>query len=281
MRDLDLNELPAWSDWPVRLLGLKNFAQPKRDVAKIEQEYNREKFAACLDLYRKSGGTMDPVALRFSIGNRAMDNERDAVWQGRLVIARQDEMVDRLFETLDAAIAGPAAKSRSIVELGSAFGANLWHLAKIFPGKRFVGGDYSDNAIALAELLYKDRNDIRVGKLNFYDARYPIMDTVEGPATVFTSQALEQLPSTVPFLDALTRHRDKIATVIHLEPANDLHDTSLLGLMRKRYLELNDYNRNLVSELKRRPDIRILDIKKDIFGFHAFNSLSLVVWEFR
>jgi SAM-dependent methyltransferase len=257
------------------------FAQPQRGLAKIEQEYNREKFAACLQRYQASGGTLDPVALRFSIGGRPLDDERDAVWRGDLVVARHQEMIDGLFATLDGVMAGLAAKSRTIVELGCAFGTNLWHLAKRFPGRAYVGGDYSDNAIALAGELYGNRGDIFVGKLNFYDEDYPVLDDVEGPATVFTSQALEQLPATAPFLDALARYRDKIAAVVHLEPAYDLHDESLLGLMRRRYLELNDYNRDLVAELRRRPDVRIVELSRDVLGFHALNPLSVIVWEFR
>jgi SAM-dependent methyltransferase len=281
MRPLDINELPAWSPWPARLLGVDRFARPQRDLAKIEQEYNCEKFAACLARYEESGGALDPVALRFSIGGRPLDEERDAVWRGDLVVARQQEMIDGLFATLDEVMVALAAESRTIVELGCAFGTNLWHLARRFPGLAYVGGDYSDNAITLAAKLYRDRGDIRVGKLNFYDEAYPVLDAVEGPATIFTSQALEQLPATAPFLDALARYRDKIAAVVHLEPAYDLHDDSLIGLMRRRYLELNDYNRDLVAELRRRPDVRIVELRRDVMGFHAFNPLTLVVWRFR
>jgi hypothetical protein len=50
--------------------------------------------------------------------------------------------------------------------------------------------------------------------------------------------------------------------------------------MRRRYLEINDYNRNLFGELQRRPGIRVLRLEKDVIGWNPFNSLGMVHWEF-
>ena len=44
---LDLQELPRWSSWPARLLGLEQWTTVERTTAKIEQEYNKEKYADC------------------------------------------------------------------------------------------------------------------------------------------------------------------------------------------------------------------------------------------
>ncbi len=280
MRSLDINELPQWSPWPARLLGAETFKELKRDIAKIEAEYNQDKYAACLDRYRQSNGALDPVALRFSVSGRSAEKEFAAVLNGKLVVARQADLIDALFALLPKAVIEAAPQSKTIVELGSAFGANLWKIAEMAPGKQFVGGDYSDNAIAIAQLLYSGRDDIRVEKLNFYDSRYPLFDRAEGPVTVFTSQAIEQLPTAEPFLNGLAAHKDKIAAVVQLEPAFDLHDSSLLGMMRRRYLELNDYNRDLLSGLKRRSDIEIVDVRKDVLGFNEYNSLSLIAWRY-
>ena len=38
MRNLDLNELPHWTPWVGRLLGLTEFAQKVRTVEQIENE---------------------------------------------------------------------------------------------------------------------------------------------------------------------------------------------------------------------------------------------------
>ena len=50
-RIVDLNDLPAWSEWPTRLLGLAPWTIPSRTIQKVEQEYDKEKYAQCLDYY--------------------------------------------------------------------------------------------------------------------------------------------------------------------------------------------------------------------------------------
>lgn len=282
MRDLALQDLPAYSPWPARLLGLEPFEQQVRNNDKIAAEYDRDKFLACRERYRASGGTLDPVSLRFSIDAAPDRGERDTVWQGALKLATREEQIALLFGLLDEVMAAPIARAGTVVELGTAFGANLWHFAQRFPDQTFVGGDYSDNAIALAGELYRDIDNLRVDKLDFYAERYDLLDGLEAPVLVFTSQAIEQLPRYRTFLDAITRHREAIGEVIHLEPARDLDDGSLLGQMRRRYNQLNDYNPDLVASLRaRESDIEIIDLRQDVFGFNAFNSLSLVHWRFR
>ena len=37
--------------------------------------------------------------------------------------------------------------------------------------------------------------------------------------------------------------------------------------MRRRYIEINDYNRNLFGTLKSRADIRIVRLEQDVIGW--------------
>lgn len=280
MRDLALRDLPAHSPWPARLLGLDRFAQQVRNKDKISAEYDRDKFAACLGRYRVSA--MDPVSLRFSIDAQPERRERDTVWREQLKLATREEQINCFFELLDEVLTVPIARAATVVELGTGFGTNLWHFAQRFPDQTFVGGDISDNAIVLAGELYRDMDNLRVEKFDFYAPRYDLFDGLEAPVLVFTSQAIEQLPCTRPFLDAIAGHREAIGEVIHLEPACHLDDSSLLGQMRRRYNQINDYNHDLVACLRESNiDIEIVDLRKDVFGFNAFNSLSLVHWRFR
>jgi hypothetical protein len=51
-------------------------------------------------------------------------------------------------------------------------------------------------------------------------------------------------------------------------------------LMRRRYAELNDYNRDLLSQLQRRSYIRILSIQTNVIGLNPLNPTSVIEWEF-
>lgn len=278
---LPLAELPRWSVWPARLLGLAEFEARSRDVEKIEAEYNQDKWRRCLQAFRESSGTMSSHDLRLFRYGPDPSRRRAAVLRGKLVTLSTRRLLEEFDRVLFGAMAASIGESRSIVELGSSFGPILGDLARRFPGPRYLGGEYAENAVTLAGELYADRPDIEVRRLNFYDDTYDVLERAEGPVTVFTSQAIEQVPSAAHIVDVLAKYRDKIAAVFHLEPSYELYDDSLLGLMRRRYIELNDYNRDLIGVLKGRSDLRILGIEPEVVGWNPFNALALVHWTFR
>jgi hypothetical protein len=169
----------------------------------------------------------------------------------------------------------------TVVELGSGFGHIMWMLRQSFPRLAYRGGDFADSAVALAAKLYAKTPDISVEKFDFYSPSYDLIEKAKGPIIVITSQALEQVPHSADVIETLSKYRNKIACVFHLEPAYALYDDgSLLGLMRRRYIEVNDYNRDLVTTLKARKDIEILQLESNIVGWNPFNSLALIEWRF-
>src|SRR3989344_9705137 len=46
---IDLQDLSQWSLWPARLIGLETFSTEKRTIKKMEREYNKDKYGACLE----------------------------------------------------------------------------------------------------------------------------------------------------------------------------------------------------------------------------------------
>ncbi|MCW5745892.1 MAG: class I SAM-dependent methyltransferase [Alphaproteobacteria bacterium] len=278
---IDLNDLPRWSTWSARLLGLETFEQPVRTQSKIDEEYGRVKWQACLDAWRTSGGKLDADQLRASYYASDPSALRPAVYHGKLLAAPASQIMawydDLLAEWMTAAI----GRATTIVELGAGFGHILWALRRRFPGKQWRGGEYTASAVELAAGLYATHPDISVERFDFYDSRYAVLERAAAPVVVLTSQALEQIPDARGTLDTLAKYRDKIIAGFHIEPAYDLQDTStLLGQMRRRYLEINDYNRNLFGELRRRPEIRVLRMEQDVIGWNPFNSLGMAHWEF-
>ena len=112
--------------------------------------------------------------------------------------------------------------------------------------------------------------------------RYKILADVQGKVTVFTAFAIEQLPVAASFFDTIWRYRDKINAVFHFEPVYELFgENTLLGLMRRRYVEVNDYNRDLFSQLQQRSEkIRIVRNEANVLGINPLNPLSVLHWEF-
>lgn len=171
----------------------------------------------------------------------------------------------------------------TLVELGCGYGHNLWSLSRRYPQCRYLGGEYSSSAVRLAARLYPDPKRLEVREFNFHDDGYDIFEHGGGARSrvVLTAHAVEQLPSARHLVERLIASRKSISQVLHLEPLYDAEDpTSLLGMLRRRYAEVNDYNRDLLSELRRRDEIQITDVRHDVLGLNPLNPTSVVRWRF-
>jgi hypothetical protein len=137
--------------------------------------------------------------------------------------------------------------------------------APAFRQSPLLGGEYSKNAIQLASRLYQNNPWIEVGYFNFYDqSTYEVLEMADPPIVVFTAHAIKQLPRSTVVFDNLFRYREKIQAVFHFEPLYQLQDETLLGLMRRRYAEMNDYNRDLLFELQSRSYVRIMRLQANV-----------------
>jgi hypothetical protein len=109
--------------------------------------------------------------------------------------------------------------------------------------------------------------------------------TLEGfpkGALIYTSHSIEQIPQLKgSFIEGVIAKGPR--AVIHLEPCYEDHDPStLIGLMRRRYAEVNDYNRNLsglIRAFQEKGRVKILRHEKNIFSDTPFNPTSIIVWQ--
>jgi hypothetical protein len=168
--------------------------------------------------------------------------------------------------------------ARVVVELGAGYGFNLHLLHKRHSDKRFRGGEYSANAVSLAEHLYADEPEIVVEHFNFYHAEYELLrDYDRGTVLVFTAHAIEQLPSARHVVERIKTY-PCVREVIHFEPTFEMQDsTTVLGLMRQKYTRINDYNRDLLSSL-RYAGVRITHNDLNVFGLNPLNPTSIIAW---
>lgn len=282
MRPIHLNELPRWSPWPARLLGLEPWEIPKRTKEKIDREYNADKYAKCLSFYAENSfHPLTPEDIKqFEYGQSQTDEMCISVGSD-LVITTLENAREIFSDLLINAMRDAIDASATVIELGCGYGYNLWKLQQHFPSKRFLGGEYSRNAVRLASRLYAGNATLDVYSYDFYGSLKQLLERAQPPVTIFTAHAIEQLPSAAQTIGEFIRHKEEISRVFHFEPCYELHDETLLGCMRRRYAEINDYNRDLLSELKRRVDhIHILEVRSDVFGLNPLNPTSVIEWEF-
>ena len=262
-----------------RLLGLDPFNKPVRNVAKVDAEYDKDKYAKLLAYYcqAKRGATVQAIKAR---ERSTLHRETCISKDGQLFVTSLGSSQRLEDEVLVDALAEPIATATIVVELGCGYGYNLSVLKEAYPNRVWIGGEYSQNAIKLASLLFAGCNDISVFPFNWYDDSWPIFDTFKGKAVVFTRHSAEQLPLARDVLPTLRKYREKIIGVVHLEPIYELTDEeSTLGLMRRGYTLLNDYNTDLLTTIKT-MGVKILKTQYDLFGGNPLNPTSLIYWRF-
>lgn len=279
MQKISIDELPKYSPWVARLLGLDPFKRPVRNIAKVDSEYDKDKYAKLLAYYQANSGVTTQAIREFvlkPILHRKVCLSKDS--QIFLISPADYLQIDN--ETLIDALAEPIATVNVVVELGCGYGHNFSVLREAYPNRTWIGGDYSQNAVKLAALLFSSYDDISVSLFNWYDDSWPIFESFKGKALVFTRHSVEQLPCARYVLPNFTKYREKIIGVVHLEPVYELADQeTTLGMMRRAYTLLNDYNTDLLSTLKA-MGVKILKTQYDLLGANPLNPTSLVYWQF-
>ncbi len=264
---IELNEYFSSSNrWSNRLLGLEDF-QKIRDIGQIEREYNQDKYlrllesqAADLKSYRKL--ELEQAGLYDGAGTIVF-SEGDNLYEEDVDVARE-----KYYELIRSRVG--QHNPRLICELGCGYGYNL----TLFNQDTITyGGEYSENAVTIARKVGLDVHPFNYYKSSDYDFLKP-------GSTIFTSHSIEQIPDATVIIESLRERKHLIDRVIHIEPTFVKERTSLIGLMRNRYIQLNDYNHNLIEVLRNAQDIELLEVSIDVFGFVPLNSSNVVIWRF-
>ena len=184
MREISLNELSRWSPWPKRLLGLEQWSVPVRDSKKVEKEYNLDKYGALLKRFGDRQASVEEVRLA-----QFGDASQMCIAKGsQLYLCSLSEAVDMERQLVREVLRG--CECESIVELGCGYGFNLAVASSLYPDKRVVGGDFSENAVNLGGHLGLD-----VRRFDFYsESSYEFLSTLPTPIVVFTFHSVEQIP---------------------------------------------------------------------------------------
>ncbi len=290
MRRIELNELPAHSRRVYSLLRGEPSRTGKRNVEQVREEYDHGIYHPLLEQVEQAAEGLTPEdVLRMAVAQTAARNKLPPSDTTKVCISLGDEFFETDRDTVRdrwrafflgylKQIIGPFP---TVAELGAGYGLQLYPLTLSFPGKACIGGELSDSAVALARLLFRRNPDVSFHHFNFYEPEcYRFLGEVKEPVLVYTSHAIEQLPSVRAFIDNLAAYRNRIGAVVHFEPVYQPDLNTVTGLMRARYIELADYNRDLLTELAGRPDIRIRHKEMNVIGENPLNPTSIIHWEF-
>jgi hypothetical protein len=279
--NLSINDLPKFNPWVSRILGFENWTQKIRSPEEITQEYDVEKWGKFLIKAQSkkeppSLNEVDSWLIEEKTDHFCTIHEQFKLMQGRKFL---DFYINQLANTLQ-----PFLPASTLVELGSGYGSILLALAQLsqFRNLKIISGEYTQSGVSLSQLLAKNLQlDFEAAHCDF--SQNPIyQNPIPENAIIYTSYAtccVPELPDS--FLDSLIAYRPKV--VIHFEPCFEHYqENTLIGHLRKKYVEINDYNKNLytlICKFKNQGKIKLLNEQKCVFGINSLLPVSILVWE--
>lgn len=279
-RTFHVDDLPKVSPWPHRLLGISEFHRAPRTSAENHREYNDEKWKTALVSFNDSG-----IPLSFEdYTNLETRNAAPTVCylKGKLIelsaIESLKVQVELIYETIKAQL--PAA---NIMELGAGTGRVIFSLLKKIGDESVsaIAGEFAETGRELiTAIATANRLPVRALPCDFLNDKIIPNATPDG-ALILTSMSVVCIPSLPEnFIDNLISLKPK--AVVHYEPILEHCDTdSILGCMRRRYLEINHYNQNLLRLLHKAQEDGKIIIKDEIpsvFGSNPFLVGSMITW---
>jgi len=276
---ISIEELPEYSDWPKRLLSLESFNIKYKTEKEVLREYQEEKWGSLL---KKIEGLNN-----FNLDDiEHLDEDLNKVVpcynKSEFYLAEGKYIYDQhlmLYEN----ILGPYVESAScLVELGAGYGSKLFRLSEkdLFSDMPLFAGEYTKAGRNIISRVSKELGKkVEVG---YCDFRNLILDGLDIPenAVIFTSYSLHYVPKISNyFIDFLLELKPKI--VVHFEPCYEYFtEKSLHEMMCKRYIELNDYNKNIVSILEAGKKSKKITVKtkRNVIGSNPFLPISVLEW---
>lgn len=275
MKPFELNDLPQYSGWISDLLSGRDCERLK-DQQQIIREFGLEKWGSLLEKWRDHHCGVDVVRS----WERSPESVQAGLLDGQLLLMTVSESLDYYASLVEHALLEDP--SRQLVEIGCGYGSVLFELIK--RGKinyeSIIGLEYTEQGVELAQNLASWHNYVvTIGQGDFNAKNISDLEIMPG-CDVVTSFAFHYVRDSALALNNIIKldpHR-----VIHFEPIfQHYNEKTILGLLQKRYLEVNDYNSSLRQELKRLSSEGAIEIIREtplVFGSNCLLPASLLIW---
>lgn len=281
MSIIHLNELPKYIPELEAMLRRSEKYYIKNEYA-THNEYDTDKWGKLLSIIEKSEIT--PTFFNVCNLHQNSSSSVACLVNGELQLIQRESFYLQYRKFVYDILCEHTSQGDQVYELGCGFGQIALGLLIEYPKLPFTlsAGDFSRNGLTIARSIAREEGiDIETFECNFYKNGITTAN-IEPDAVFFTSYALCCMPTmTESLFNDLLKFTPKL--VIHFEPCYEMLDpTTLLGLLARRYIEVNDYNRNLLSFLRREEKngrIRLVQEEAPIMGLNPLLPHSTIVWQ--
>lgn len=279
LQPISLDDLAKYSDWPKRLLSLDTFDVRVKTEKEVRREFEDERWGSLLPQVKALRTPALEDVERLYAGADDISPCYDA---GRFFLASWRDKLDAHLQLYAKVLAPHVRGASCLVELGAGFGSKLLGLATraAFADLPLAAGEYTRTGQELISLIATAmKKTVTVGYCDFRTLKLTGM-SIPSDAVIFTSYAAHYVPKlSTDFVAFLSQFKPR--AVVHFEPCYEHYpENSLHGLMCRRYVELNDYTRNLASviEFGRSRDGIAVRTTKNVLGSNPFLPISVIEW---
>jgi hypothetical protein len=276
---LSLDQLPRYSSWPARLLGLNSFEVSAKTPQNVLREYNEDKWGAVLQLWEEHD--LGSVEALEALVDRATPQQA-CLMGGELCLMSPASARLRYLEEIAQRLE-PFANASALVEFGCGYGSILLRLARLpaFSRLPVVGTEFAPKGLVLFQKIAA-----RIG-VSCTSGACDLSQTPPTPVPIprgsllVTSWTLPYVPNLGPELFK-TLAAYEPAIVCHIEPIVEHADPkSLLGQLSHRYNDFNHYGKGILAALRAAESEGVLDIiteEKRFFGLNPLLPVSFIAW---
>jgi len=275
MKSLELNNLPQYNKWISELLNDGGNKRVK-DKQQIIREYGLEKWGYLLAKWKDTPCGVDVVrgwevspdrVLASLINNQLM------LMTGAEAHSNYVDIIEReLFEN----------PSRSLVEIGCGYGSILFELLKRgnVNYDSVIGVEYTKQGVELAQKLAGwHKYKVTIGQGDYNADNISNLEILPD-SDIITSYSFGYVHDSALALDNIINLNPR--RVLHFEPIfQHYKEQSLLGLLQQRYMQINDYNSSLRTELMKLSSEGRIEIIKEVplvFGANCLLPASVLIW---
>ena len=269
-----VNELPLYSPWPARLLQAPAGVSRSKDRQNVLREFNDEKWGSLL---AQLPHTISPDLALLERLIAPPAEQRLYSYRGELYRAPAD-VVQQVYLANLIDLVGQAGSAPCIGELGAGAGNLLLHLARYTRlADLWVSYELTENGRRITDLVAATESlPVTTCMVDFDQpfTRRAMGATVR--SAYYSSFALAYCRDPYLFLASLLDQHP--LHILLVEPIFQFFDeTTLVGLLARRYFEYNDYSSGLLPAIERLESegrIRVEKIDRNFFGHNPLCPVS-------
>lgn len=281
MIEISLDQLSKYSELPELIINNSNIKTKFKTTYQVLREFEIEKWG---EINQKNNNKIIDIN---TVENQYqnLNDEYVFFYNGKFYLAKHTNVLNKHILFYENILSKYSKDASAIVEFGAGFGSKILRLnSKNFTkDKPLFAGELTESGQQLIKKIARNMNiNIQVGFIDLRERKIERNFKIPKKSLIFTSYAAHYDPNmNENFVDFLAQF-EPIA-VVNFEPCYELYSkNNIHGLMCKKYIEINDYTKNISSTIEKFCSKKNLNYKitKNVIGFNPLMPISALEWGF-